>query len=51
MSLEVAAAAVAEAAAEVEAASEAFATCLWERALPLQVWEGCLPGEAWVAGL
>lgn len=51
MSLEAAAAAEAEAVAEVEAASEAFATCLWERTRPLRVWEGCLPGEAWVAGL
>lgn len=51
MSLEAGAEAEAAAAAEVEAASEAFATCLWEQTRPLQVWEGCLPGEAWGAGL
>lgn len=53
MSLE--AAVEAEFEAEAAAVSEASAACrreaAWGRIRPFRVWGGCLPGEAWEAGL
>lgn len=55
MSLEAEAEAAVEFEVEVEVAFEVFAPSLreaaWERTRLFLVWGGCLPGEAWEAGL